>query len=55
MKFHDGNPVTADDIVYSVKRSAGMLEPKDPTVIVESALSVISDVLRPVKRLLKFA
>lgn len=45
VKFHDGNPVTADDIVYSVKRSAGMLEPKDPTVIVESALSVISDVV----------
>jgi peptide/nickel transport system substrate-binding protein len=45
VKFHDGSFATADDIVYSIKRSAGMLEPKDPTVIVESALSVISDVV----------
>ena len=45
VKFHDGSFVTADDIVYSIKRSAGMLEPKDPTVIVESALSVVSDVV----------
>lgn len=44
VKFHDGRLVTAQDIVYSIKRCAGMLEPKDPTVIVESALSVISDV-----------
>lgn len=45
VKFHDGSPVTADDVVYSIKRSAGMLEPKDPTVLAESALSVISDVI----------
>ncbi|CRZ34002.1 peptide/nickel transport system substrate-binding protein [Herbinix hemicellulosilytica] len=45
VKFHDGRLVTADDVVYSIKRSAGMLEPQDPTVIVESALSVISDVI----------
>ena len=45
VKFHDGSPVTAEDVVYSVKRSAGMLEPKDPTVAVDSALSVISDVV----------
>lgn len=45
VRFHDGSPVTADDIVYSIQRSAGMLEPKDPTVIVESALSAISDVV----------
>lgn len=45
VKFHNGNPVTAEDIVYSIKRSAGKLEPVDPTVLVESALSVISDVI----------
>lgn len=28
VKFHDGSPVTAEDVVYSIKRSAGMLEPK---------------------------
>ena len=44
VRFHDGSLVTADDIVYSIKRCADMLTPKDPTVIVESALSVISDV-----------
>ncbi|PNT90643.1 ABC transporter substrate-binding protein [Clostridium thermosuccinogenes] len=50
VKFHDGSPVTADDVVYSIKRSAGMLEPKDPSVIVESALSVISDVVATSER-----
>ena len=45
VNFHDGRPVTAEDIVYSIKRSAGMLEPKDPTVIVESAFSIISEVV----------
>ncbi|MDF2541870.1 MAG: transporter substrate-binding protein [Herbinix sp.] len=44
VKFHNGNPVTTDDIVYSIKRSAGMLTPVDPLVVVESALSVISEV-----------
>ena len=44
------SPVTAEDVVYSIKRSAGMLEPKDPTVIVESALSVISDVVETSER-----
>ena len=50
VKFHDGSPVTAEDVVYSIKRSAGMLEPKDPTVVVESALSVISDVIATSER-----
>jgi peptide/nickel transport system substrate-binding protein len=45
VKFHNGEPVTADDIVYSIKRSAGMLEPVDPTVLVETVLSVISEVV----------
>jgi len=45
VKFHDGRPVTPEDVVYSIKRSAGLLEPKDPTVVTESALSVIADVV----------
>lgn len=45
VKFHNGSPVTAKDIVYSIKRSAGMLKPVDPKVLVETALSVISDVV----------
>jgi len=45
VKFHNGSPVTAEDVVYSIKRSAGMLEPKDPTIAADSALSVISDVI----------
>lgn len=44
IKFHNGNDVTANDIEYSVKRSAGMLKPSDPMIAVISALSVISDV-----------
>lgn len=45
VKFHDGSLVSVEDVIYSIKRSAGILEPKDPTVVVESALSVISDVV----------
>jgi peptide/nickel transport system substrate-binding protein len=45
VKFHNGEPVTAEDIVYSIKRSAGLLEPVDPTVLVETAFSVVSDVV----------
>lgn len=44
VKFHNGEVVTADDVVYSVKRCAGLLDNKDPEVVVESALSVISAV-----------
>lgn len=44
VKFHNGNPVTADDVIYSLKRSAGLLETTDPSVVVESALKNISDV-----------
>ena len=43
--FHNGTTVTAEDIVYSIKRSAGMLEPIDTSIAVETALSIISDVL----------
>ncbi len=44
VQFHNGNLVTADDVIYSIKRSAGMLETSDPEVKVESALSVIADI-----------
>lgn len=39
VKFHNGNLVTADDIVYSLERSAGLLDTTDPSVVVESALT----------------
>jgi len=44
VKFHNGKVVTADDVIYSVKRCAGLLDAQDPEVVVESALSVISAV-----------
>ena len=44
VKFHNGKAVTADDVVYSIERCAGLLDNQDPGVVVESALSVISAV-----------
>lgn len=44
VKFHNGAIVTADDVIYSLKRSAGLLETADPAVVVESALSNVSAV-----------
>lgn len=44
VKFHNGNLVTADDVVYSIQRSAGLLEDTDPSVFVETALSNIVEV-----------
>lgn len=44
VKFHNGNLVTADDIVYSLERSAGLLKTADPSVVVESALTNIAAV-----------
>lgn len=44
VKFHNGAPVTADDVIYSIKRSAGLLETADPAVVVESALTNVSEV-----------
>ena len=44
VKFHNGNLVTADDVVYSLQRSAGLLENADPSVFVETALSNILEV-----------
>ena len=44
VKFHNGKTVTAEDVIYSLKRCAGMLETSDPEVRVVAALSVISDI-----------
>lgn len=44
VKFHNGALVTVDDVIYSIKRSAGLLETADPAVIVEPALKNISEV-----------
>lgn len=44
IKFHNGDLVTVEDIVYSIKRSAGLLEDADASINVESALSNIKDV-----------
>lgn len=44
VKFHDGSLVTAEDVIYSIKRCAGLLDVSDPEVKVESALSIISSV-----------
>jgi peptide/nickel transport system substrate-binding protein len=44
VKFHNGKTVTADDVIYSLKRSAGLLESTDPAVVVESALTNVSEV-----------
>lgn len=46
VKFHNGNLVTADDVVYSIQRSAGLLNETDKSVIVESALSNILEVVK---------
>ena len=42
VKFHNGDTVTADDVVYSIKRCAGTLE-EEPEALV-TAFSVITDV-----------
>ena len=39
VKFHNGDVVTVDDVVYSLKRCAGLLDVQDPNVLVDSALS----------------
>lgn len=44
VKFHNGKTVTVDDVVYSIKRCAGLLEEKDPNVVQVSALSIISEI-----------
>lgn len=44
IKFHNGELVTAKDIEYSIKRSAGLLETVDPKIVVEKALFLISQI-----------
>ncbi|MDD5937259.1 MAG: ABC transporter substrate-binding protein [Clostridiales bacterium] len=44
VKFHNGAFVTVDDVIYSIKRCAGLLETSDPEVKVERALSCITSV-----------
>lgn len=39
VKFHNGDVVTVDDVVYSLKRCAGLLDIQDPNVLVDAALS----------------
>lgn len=40
--FHNGDKVTAEDVIYSLKRVAGMTDEKDIKVV--SAFSIISDI-----------
>lgn len=42
--FHNGKTVTAEDVIYSLKRSAGLLDTSDPEVQVVAALSVIQTI-----------
>ena len=44
VKFHNGKVVTAEDVVYSLKRCAGLLDVQDPNVLVESALSIVTEI-----------
>lgn len=44
IKFHNGELVTVEDIIYSVKRSAGLLEVEDSSIVIESALKNITSV-----------
>ncbi len=44
VKFHNGEEVTAEDVVYSLNRCAGRLDNSDPEVQVVAAFSVISDI-----------
>ncbi|MBP5179373.1 MAG: ABC transporter substrate-binding protein, partial [Lachnospiraceae bacterium] len=44
VKFHNGKVVTADDVIYSLKRAAGKLETQDPEVVTLSAFSIFSEV-----------
>ncbi len=42
--FHNGDKVTAEDVIYSLKRVAGMLDDSKETVKVIPAFSIISDI-----------
>lgn len=43
VKFHSGDPVTIEDVIYSIKRCAGMLEGQTEPLV--SAYSVIAEVI----------
>lgn len=45
IRFHNGEPVTKADVIYSLKRCAGLLETSDPEVNTVSAFSIITDVV----------
>lgn len=42
--FHNGDPVRPEDVVYSLKRCAGLLDNTDSSVVVEKALSSIQEI-----------
>lgn len=44
VKFHNGKEVTMNDVVYSLKRKAGLLENNDPKVIVSKTMSNIDNI-----------
>lgn len=44
VKFSDGTLVTVQDVIYSLKRCAGLLDVSDPEVSVVSAFSIITDI-----------
>lgn len=44
VKFHNGKVVTADDVIYSLKRVAGLADTDDPLVYVEPVFSIISEI-----------
>lgn len=44
IKFHNEEAVTAQDVKYSIERCAGLLDEKDPSVVVDTALSNIKKV-----------
>lgn len=44
VKFHNGKEVTAEDVIYSLKRVAGLDGTPDPEVLVKSAFSVIKEI-----------
>ena len=51
VKFHNGDTVTVEDVVYSLKRCAGLLDVQDPNVLVDSALSrSIAEITAPDER-----
>ena len=46
VKFHNGKTVTAEDVIYSLKRVAGMLETEEADVSKIAAFSIISDITK---------